>query len=386
MAAIFRTESTDANPGQRQSAAAAGTAATPGYVASCTGPVWTHFLSSEKEHDAARGCSSVAGCRIYLGGGTSGSTKTGGSNSKSSIDVLSRNRLRPAHIVRSTLPHEPRLAQLRLLEARRHLHHREAAPLKRRTGGVALVRARHRLDQQRAREVRVLCRRRAGRRAPPALDRLAHRDAAGGRGILGPRSVLEERVVLAARVHEGAIARAQPAVGPRDVGDEAPRKGVETGDGFWRARATRRPPVARRAAARGLESSARRGVRAARREAVGGSGGCWAVVAAARRRDSGGSGGSGGDGAYRAGGRAPGKAAIGAPRVARPRAGVRGMVRGVVRGTVLARPVAPSVAAPPQVRVRVQARVRVRARGRAGALGFGLTSTGWRAATSPRPS
>jgi hypothetical protein len=85
-------------------------------------------------------------------------------------------------------------------------------------------------------------------------------------------------------------------------------------------------------------------------------------------------------------GRAPGKAAIGAPRVARPRAGVRGMVRGVVRGTVLAGPVAPSVAAPPQVRVRVQARVRVRARGRAGAGGFGFTSTGWRAATSPPPS
>ena len=197
--------------------------------------------------------------------------------------MLSRNRLRPAHIVRSTLPHEPRLAQLRLLEARRHLHHREAAPLKRRTGGVALVRARHRLCQQRARQVRVLCRRRGGRRAPPALDRLAHRDAGGGRGILGPRSVLEERVVLAARVHEGAIARAQPAIGPRDVGDEAPGEGVETGDGFRRARATRRPPVARRAAARGLESSARRGVRAARREAVGGSGGCWTVVAAGRR-------------------------------------------------------------------------------------------------------
>ena len=185
--------------------------------------------------------------------------------------MLSRNRLRPAHIVRSTLPHEPRLAQLRLLEARRHLHHREAAPLKRRTRGVALVRARHRLCQQRARQVRVLCRRRGGRRAPPALDRLAHRDAGGGRGILGPRSVLEERVVLAARVHEGAIARAQPAIGPRDVGDEAPGEGVETGDGFRRARATRRPPVARRAASRGLESSARRGVRAARREAVGGS-------------------------------------------------------------------------------------------------------------------
>ena len=197
--------------------------------------------------------------------------------------MLSRNRLRPAHIVRSTLPHEPRLAQLRLLEARRHLHHREAAPLKRRTRGVALVRARHRLCQQRARQVRVLCRRRGGRRAPPALDRLAHRDAGGGRGILGPRSVLEERVVLAARVHEGAIARAQPAIGPRDVGDEAPGEGVETGDGFRRARATRRPPVARRAASPGLESSARRGVRAARREAVGGSGGCWAVVAAGRR-------------------------------------------------------------------------------------------------------
>ena len=197
------------------------------------------------------GCRSVAGC---TNGGDTLVVQRTKRVSKSSIDVLSRNRLRPAHIVRSTLPHEPRLAQLRLLEARRHLHHREAAPLKRRTRRVALVRARHRLCQQRARQVRVLRRRRGGRRAPPALDRLAHRDAGGGRGILGPRSVLEERVVLAARVHEGAIARAQPAIGPRDVGDEAPGEGVETGDGFRRARATRRPPV-RRAASRGPPSS-----------------------------------------------------------------------------------------------------------------------------------
>jgi hypothetical protein len=146
--------------------------------------------------------------------------------------------------------------------------------------------------------------------------------------------------------------------------------------------------LARRAAAARTcerrESGVRGGVRAAQREAgceqrsarlsgVGGGGRWFGSRLAARAVME----------PIGCGGGAPGKAAIGAPRVTRV-AGPWGGVRGVLRGAVLARHVAPGIATSPQVgelpRVHRRAKQEER-RGRGGrliALGLGLgLGLGW---------